>query len=126
MSEKFDELKKELSPEARERVDQRREELLAQLPLQELRQAREYTQQQLAESLGVDQSSISRMERRTDMYLSTLRSYVKALGGELEIRACFPEGHVAIDQLQNLDTAEGGISTNGPEKRADRKRRDGR
>lgn len=119
MSENFDELKKELSPEARKRVEQRREEIRANLPLQELRQAREYTQQQLADSLGVDQSSVSKMERRTDMYLSTLRSYVEAMGGELEIRARFPEGHFAIDQLQNLDTADGEPSGNGRVERDD-------
>lgn len=118
MSKSFDDLKKKLSPEARKRIDQRKRELLAELPLQELRQAREHTQQQLADSLGVDQSSISKLERRTDMYLSTLRSYVEAMGGELEIRARFPEGHFVIDQLQNLDSMEPPASASNREKRS--------
>jgi transcriptional regulator with XRE-family HTH domain len=106
MTEHFDDLKKRLSPEARKRVDERKDELLDELPLQELRQARELTQRQLADSLGVEQSSVSKMERRTDMYLSTLRSYVEALGGELQVRACFPEGDFVVEQFQNLDSVE--------------------
>jgi hypothetical protein len=51
--------------------------------------------------LGVNQSAISKIEKRTDMYLSTLRSYVEAMGGSLEIQAVFPEGAVRVDILSN-------------------------
>lgn len=103
MAEKFDELREQLSPEARKRAEERKKELLAEMPLQELRKARELTQQQLARSLGNEQSSISKLEHRTDVYLSTLRSYIEAMGGSLEIRARFPEGAYRINQFEALD-----------------------
>ena len=56
-------------------------------------------QTRLAELLNVDQGSVSEMEKRTDMYLSTLRSYVEAMGGTLEARAVFPDGEMKIDML---------------------------
>jgi predicted transcriptional regulator len=68
----------------------------------QLRNARAMTQTRLAEVLSVDQGRISKLEKRTDMYLSTLRSYVEAMGGSLEIRAVFPEGAVKIDLLNKL------------------------
>jgi DNA-binding XRE family transcriptional regulator len=55
----------------------------------------------MAQILGVNQSAISKIEKRTDMYLSTLRSYVEAMGGSLEIQAVFPEGAVRVDILSN-------------------------
>ena len=69
------------------------------MPLDELRVAREMTQESLASVLGVKQASISKMERRTDMYVSTLAKFIEAMGGKLEIRACFPEGSVRIRQF---------------------------
>lgn len=113
MAEDFDNLKEQLPAEARNRVEQRKRQLLAELPLQELRRAREHTQDQLGRTLGVEQSSISKMERRTDMYLSTLRSYVQAMGGELEIRARFPEGSYRVTRLGDLD--EDGNESSGTE-----------
>lgn len=106
MANSFDQLKEQLSPEAREKAEERKKELLAEMPLQELRQARELTQKQLAEELGKEQSSISKMEHRTDVYLSTLRRYIEAMGGSLEIRAQFPEGSYRINQFEELDEAE--------------------
>lgn len=102
MSTRFRELVERLPPEQRERIAQRREELLAQLPLQELRQARALSQEELARILGVNQASVSKLERRTDMYISTLRRFVEAMGGELEITARFPEGCVRIGQFEEL------------------------
>lgn len=64
--------------------------------------ARQMTQTRLAELLEMDQGNISKLEQRTDMYLSTLRSYVEAMGGALEIRAVFPDGDVKIDLLKKL------------------------
>ena len=72
------------------------------MPLDELREARDLTQEHLAKILDVTQASISKMERRTDMYVSTLRDFVRAMGGQLEIRAVFPEGTVRINQFSEL------------------------
>ncbi len=72
------------------------------MPLQQIRNARRMTQTRLAELLEMDQGNISKLEQRTDMYLSTLRSYVEAMGGALEIRAVFPEGDVEIELLNKL------------------------
>jgi len=76
------------------------------MPLEELRTARNITQTHLASLLRITQASVSKMERRTDMYVSTLRSFVQAMGGELEIRAVFPEGTVRIDQFATLAEGE--------------------
>jgi len=62
------------------------------MTLDELRSAKRLTQADMAEILDVPQSSISRIEQRADMYLSTLRNYVQAMGGVLQIQAIFPEG----------------------------------
>jgi len=75
---------------------------LFSLQCQYIRNAREMTQTRLAEVLEMDQGNISKLEKRTDMYLSTLRSYVEAMGGALEIRAVFPDGVVKIDLLNKL------------------------
>jgi len=68
--------------------------------LKDLRHAVERTQEELATSLGVGQDTISRIERRSDMLLSTLRRYVEAMGGKLELVAEFPDRpRMVIDQL---------------------------
>jgi DNA-binding XRE family transcriptional regulator len=102
MARKFEELRSKMSAESRARVDARIKRIEAEMPLEELRAARDMTQQQLAKSLRVDQSAISKMERRADMYVSTLTRFVEAMGGQLEIRAVFPEGAVRITQFGEL------------------------
>ena len=79
-------------PEARRwKVEARAKELIAEeLSLQDLRKALSQTQVRLAKKLGVGQDSVSRIEQRTDMLLSTLHSYVNAMGGELHLIASFP------------------------------------
>ena len=62
------------------------------MPLDEIRKARQMTRTKLAETLDVNQGEISKIEHRTDIYISTLAGYVEALGGKLEIRAIFPTG----------------------------------
>lgn len=96
---KFSDLTKKMSVADREEIKVRSEKLLAELPLERLRSARSLTQTNMAQALGVNQSAVSKIEKRTDMYLSTLRSYVEAMGGSLEIQAVFPEGAVRIDVL---------------------------
>lgn len=93
---------KKIKPEVLAAADKKAKKMLAAMPLQELRHARELSQEQLAEVLHVQQASISKLERRTDMYISTLRNFIRAMGGELEIRALFPDGIVPIDQFHTL------------------------
>lgn len=62
------------------------------LSLRALRKARTMTQEQLAETLSIAQGDVSKLERRADLYVSTLRRYIEAMGGELEIVARFPDG----------------------------------
>jgi len=96
MARKFSELRSRMSPRSRGRAAARAREMLAEMPLAELRRARGLSQKTLAEALGVQQPSIARLEKRTDMYVSTLRSHIEAMGGELEVVARFPDGAVRI------------------------------
>ena len=83
---------KRLSPARRKKVEKRAAELIAEeMTRQELRRARERTQVQVAKALGITQDSVSRLEQRSDLLLSTLRSYVEALGGSLSLIAEFPD-----------------------------------
>jgi DNA-binding XRE family transcriptional regulator len=92
-----------MSPAARAESERVFRKMLAEMPLHRLRNARELTQENLAHTLGLKQGDISKMERRTDMYVSTLASYIKAMGGTLEIRAIFPDGGVVkINQFEEL------------------------
>lgn len=102
MAKAFRTLIDQMSPARRARIARHTQALLAELPLQELRKARELSQDELAASLGVNQATISKLERRTDMYISTLRRFIDAIGGELEIHARFPEGTVVIEQFRDL------------------------
>jgi len=96
-----------MSRESQERSHAHALRLKAEMALDELRTARELTQEQLASILGVRQATISKMERRTDMYLSTLRGIIKAMGGVLEIRAVFPSGSVIVNQFRKVRRREG-------------------
>jgi len=106
MARKFKKLKAKMSPEAIQRSDATYRRLKESMALEELRDALRLTQQELAETLNVDQSAISKLEHRTDMYVSTLRRCIAAMGGQLEIRAVFPEGIVRINQFERLATEE--------------------
>jgi transcriptional regulator with XRE-family HTH domain len=106
MAKNFNELLAKMSPERRARIETRVQETIAQMPLEELRNARELTQTQLADVLHVSQGAISKVERRTDMYISTLRSYIRAIGGDLRIQAVFPDGAVEIDQFRDIAKQE--------------------
>jgi len=99
MAKKFSDLVAKMSPERRARAQARAQEIMTEMALQELRRARELSQVQLAKALGEKQPNISQLEQRTDMYVSTLRKYIEAMGGELEIIARFPEGAIRIKQF---------------------------
>jgi len=102
MAKPFKELRDKMSPERRARNDARVKELLAEMPLHELRQAMKMSQERLSELLGWKQPSISKVEHQTDMYVSTLRSYIEALGGELQIVADMPTGTVHIKRFGKI------------------------
>jgi DNA-binding XRE family transcriptional regulator len=105
MAKKFTELRAGMSQAAREKSDGMARQMLAEMPLNELRQARGLTQKMLAEVLHVQQPSIAKIEKRTDMYLSTLRSHIEAMGGELDVIARFPDGSVKINNFTDLGVA---------------------
>jgi transcriptional regulator with XRE-family HTH domain len=87
----FERLRASLSAEAQAQAAALTDEWDRAMSLGELRRARAMTQHQLAADLHVGQASIAKLERRTDMYLSTLRRFVEAMGGDLEIVARFPD-----------------------------------
>ena len=105
MARKWREIRKQRSPEREARIQERiaRESARINYTLAQLRTARKYTQTQLAEVLDVPQNAVSKVEHRTDVYLSTLRSYIEAMGGRLEIRALFPDAEIVITQFQELE-----------------------
>lgn len=96
---RFSELRSKMPAEAQAQARALADHFLREMPLAELRRARAQTQQELAISLNVNQAWVSKLERQTDMYLSTLRGYVEALGGELEIVARFHNGSVRLSSL---------------------------
>ena len=102
MAKKFSELIAKMPPESQKRIREKAQEYIDQMALDELREARNMTQEHLATILRVNQSAISKMERRADMYISTLKAMIEALGGKLQIQAVFPEGKVEITQFQKL------------------------
>lgn len=103
MAKKFKDLVAKMPPAAQEQIQSRTQELMDEMPLAELREALRLTQQQMAEVLEVKQPAVAKLEKKTDMYLSTLRRFIEAMGGELEIRAVFKEGEVKINQFKDLD-----------------------
>jgi transcriptional regulator with XRE-family HTH domain len=101
MAKSFDELvKRSTSKKTRAKAALRTQELLSQLLLSELRRLAGKSQQQLARALGIKQPSLSKLEKQSDMQISTLQKIVQALGGELEVLAKFPKGTtVKINQF---------------------------
>ncbi|PWB39726.1 MAG: transcriptional regulator [Rhodocyclales bacterium] len=108
MAKKLEQIMAGLPTKRRAKIEARADELAT---LKDLRQAVAQTQEELAAELGVGQDTISRLEKRSDMLLSTLRRYVKAMGGELELVARFPNRKpVIIDHLP-ADRKAGGSGT---------------
>ncbi len=97
----------ELPPARRKQVEERAQELIAEeLTLRNLRKARKQTQERVAEKLGINQENVSRLERRSDLLISTLSDYVEAMGGKLSLVVEFPDrppvtltGISALDDL---------------------------
>ncbi len=103
-----DEFMKKLSEDERQKVLAMAKELIAEeKTLRQIRRAREYSQVTLAELLGMNQGDLSKFERRTDAYLSTIRRYIEAMGGTLELIATFPDtGSVKIANIGELGDEE--------------------
>jgi transcriptional regulator with XRE-family HTH domain len=100
MAKKFHELRAKMSPEAQSRSAARAEAMLLAMQLQELRKTRNLTQVTVAKTMQVEQASVSKLERRDDMYVSTLRAYIKALGGELRLVASFPDAEIQVHPFE--------------------------
>ena len=96
---------KKLNAARRKRVEARAAELIAEeMSLRDLRKARRLTQERIAEVLNVGQDGVSRLEKRSDLLISTLRSYVEAMGGNLSLIAEFPDrAPVILAGLATLD-----------------------
>jgi len=84
------------------KIEEEVKKTLAEMPLQELRNARGLSQKILAEALHIQQPAIAKLEKRTDMYISTLRSHIRAMGGDLEVIAKFPDGDVRISNFSQI------------------------
>ncbi|MGO9918862.1 MAG: XRE family transcriptional regulator [Isosphaeraceae bacterium] len=100
----LDDFVAKLPKKQQQAIKKRTAELIAEeATLRQLREARERSQVEMAEKLHINQAAVSKLERRTDMYLSTLRNYIEAMGGQLEIIARFPNRAVRILQFETLD-----------------------
>jgi DNA-binding XRE family transcriptional regulator len=102
----INEIIRKLKPSERKKVEERAAELIAEeMSLRDLRKARKLTQARVAKSLGITQDSVSRLEKRSDLLLSTLRKTVKAMGGDVRIIAEFPDrAPVVFTELSEGDS----------------------
>ena len=107
MTRSLDDFMQTFTPSQKAKTKARGAELIAQeLTLRNLRQAHDLTQERMAALLGVKQENVSRMERRTDLLLSTMASYIEAMGGKLKLVAEFPgQKAVVIKALADFDEA---------------------
>jgi DNA-binding transcriptional regulator YiaG len=108
MAKNFKELQAKMSREAHLQSEEAAKKMIAEMGLAELREAMDLTQESLADTLHVKQASISKMERRSDMYISTLSKIIEAMGGELQIIAKMPNGRVQIRQFTKIRKGEFG------------------
>lgn len=105
-----------LSQQRRQKIEARAAELIAEeMSLRDLRQAHLLTQQRMGECLGIGQEGVSRLEKRSDLLISTLRSYVEAMGGRLQLVAEFPDRPPIV--LTGLAAMETGAPTGQPRHR---------
>ncbi len=116
----LDRIIRDLPAERRAKVTARTQKLIAEeMALRHLRRARDLTQESMAKLLHIDQAGISKIESRSDMLLSTLRSYIEAMGGSLRLVAEFPDGIAELASFgEALDT---GAPTRTSKRRVSRK-----
>lgn len=111
---KFGQLRERLrerDSEADRKIGVFKAEMERELTLADLRRALDFTQQQIAASLDTNQSGVSRIEHQTDLFISTLRSYIEAMGGRLDLRAIFPDGEVSIRTIEEIEHSNPGPGT---------------
>src|SRR6266436_2306095 len=106
MAKNFRELQEKMPREVRFRSEALAEKMISEMGLAELRAAMDMTHESLANALHVKPASISKMERRSDMYISTLSKIIEAMGGELQIIANMPNGRVQIRQFTKIRRGE--------------------
>jgi DNA-binding transcriptional regulator YiaG len=102
---KWADIKARTKPEVRKRIEAESRRLSDDLHLAQLRKARGLTQETMAELLGVSQAEVSKMERRTELYVGTLRKFIEAMNGELVLAARFPDGIEVPIRLTEEDAA---------------------
>jgi DNA-binding XRE family transcriptional regulator len=109
MARNIDDVINKLSPAQRAKVEARAAHLIAeQMTLQQLRKARKLTQQKLAKSLHIGQEGVCKLEKRSDLLISTLRDYVEAMGGNLSLVAEFPDRPpVVLTGIADTETQSG-------------------
>jgi DNA-binding transcriptional regulator YiaG len=95
----FSALTKEFSAERRARVAAKAAALNEEMTLEEMRKSRDFSQEEVAAALSVGQPAVAKLEKRRDMHVGSLRRYVEALGGELELIARFPGASVVVNTL---------------------------
>jgi len=96
MAKSLNNLLGKISPEVKSEANKKAAQLLAEMTLSELRKSREITQSTVADTLGLKQANISQLEKRDDVYISTLRNYLKAIGGHLDLVVRFNDGEEVI------------------------------
>ena len=103
--QKWSDIKARIKPATRARIEAEGRRLSDDLHLSQLRKARGLTQETMAELLGVSQAEVSKMERRTELYVGTLRKFIEAMNGELVLAARFPDGVEIPIQLAGAEDA---------------------
>jgi len=103
--QKWSDIKARIKPATRARIEAEGRRLSGDLHLSQLRKARGLTQETMAELLGVSQAEVSKMERRTELYVGTLRKFIEAMNGELVLAARFSDGVEIPIQLAETEDA---------------------
>ncbi len=101
MAKSFKDLVNQLPVERLENIENRAQGMLLEMALQEIRQNRHLTQQQMASDLKLNQAALSKMENQSDIHVSTLRKIVTAMGGHLKLVAQFPDEEIVINQFDS-------------------------
>ena len=102
----FVELRARMSPEAKAKAEAEAQHLGEEMDLAEVRRALKLSQEEIGQALQIKQGSVAKIEKRADMYVSTLRRFIEAMGGELEIIARFPDHAVKIRNFADLNEKE--------------------
>ena len=102
MAKSYETLRNKIPPEQRARIEKKASKLLEEMSLNDIRLSRRCSQTELADLLEIRQASVSKLEHRSDIHVSSLRKYIEALGGKLVIQAEFPEGAVRIREIGGL------------------------